>query len=885
MRINLAPAICLCGINKIFRHFLLIGLALLSVASADASLLLEEGFNYPTNTALGANTPWTGSGTSTGLRIVSGNLTLTTLQDAATNGNRLRLGGGTAGQSRRTFRSTPVLNQATNAIYVSFLINCTALPTNASIFISALLAGGVTSPNQPDDPLDLYLTRAPSGYKLTLAHNGNDPLTGSDIISTNATHFLVMKYQFGGPGRCSVFIDPPTGLTSEPLYNLITINEGVDAANLQQILLTATASAAQGNWYLDNLRVGTTWPDVTPPPKVVSVTGPLDQAVCAGSPAVFTISNSGTAPFTYQWRTNGTVIPGATNSSYTKPSPVATDTNWSYDVVVHDAFGSVTSRVATLVLSYVAPAIIIPPTDQIVNPGDPEADFLVWATGDAPLTYQWCINGTPIPGETNFYYALFNPTMADSAHGFQVIVANPCGAVTSSPPVAVRFPHPFYLCDSLPGFFSGMNLFVTLPAGQSFYCWSSPDPAVPIPNWTTEGPMFETPLNDGSGNSSYSINVNPAVSPVYYLVGASIQPPYVQPVPVQWITTDAAGFYSFFSANYGVDGNNVLVLPTPPMITQPPISQTVLAGKTVTYNVTASGTEPLAYQWYFNTNTPLNNPTNSALTLDNVTAGNAGSYRVIVTNLYGSVTSSVAGLTIVAPPILTLRPVATGLQLSGYGVPGDIYWVQTTTNLTSPVVWLTLATNAADLNGLVLFVDTNTATNGQRYYRLASPINPPTAPVILQQPASKSVLVGNNISFNLMVAGASPLSVRWYFNTNPPQSFGTSLPLKLPYAAASNVGSYFAIVTNAYGSVTSSVVGLTVLPPLHLNLRAVPAGVQFTARGVPGDAYWVQTTTNLTPPATWKYLATNAADADGLILFSDTNSGVVNQRFYRLLAP
>lgn len=885
MSTRFQPAFFSSGITKAFRRVNLVCWAILLGQSTYAALLIEEGFGYPTNTALGANAPWTGSGTSTGLRIVSGNLSLTNLQAAVTNGNRLRIGGGTGGQGRRTFSPTPILNQATNAIYVSFLLNCSVLPTNSSPFIAALLSGSAGSPNQPDDPLDLYFTNAPNGFKFVISHNGNDPLTGPDILTRNATHLIVLKYQFGGPGRCSLYIDPPTGGTNEPPYNLITINEGVDTADLQAIVFAAPGTASEGIWQIDTLRIGTSWSDVTPLPTPVSVAGPADQAVCLGSPAVFSITNSGIPPFVYQWRTNGSAIPGATHSSYTNQSPVASDASRTYDVVIQDAFGSITSRVAKLWVSQVAAAIAVPPTNQIIWPGVSNATFMVVASGDAPLTYQWCVNGTPISGETNSIYNLNNPGSADALKTFQVIVANPCGAVTSSPPVTVLFPHPFYLCDSLPGFFSGMNLFTTLPSGQGFFCWSSSDPGQPIPNWTLEGPMFESPLNDGSGNSSYSINVNPAVSPVYYLVGSSISPPYVQPVPVHWITTDANGFYSYYFASYGVDANNVLMLPTPPAITQQPLAQTVLAGKTVTYSVTTSGTEPLAYQWFFNTNSPLTSATNSVLTLFNITLSNAGTYSVVVTNPYGSVTSSVAGLAVVSPPVLSLQTVSTGLQLTGHGVPGDIYWIQIATNLNPPVLWLTLATNAADLSGLVLFVDTNASVYLQCYYRLASPLNTPTVPVILQQPASRTVLAGNNTSFNLMVAGAYPLSLHWYFNTNSPLAYGTNTPLKIPQAASVNVGGYFAIVTNTYGSVTSSIANLTVLPLPQLSIRAASAGIQFSAHGVPGDPYWIQTATNLTPPVVWINVATNLADAGGLILFSDTNSSSGLRRFYRLLAP
>jgi hypothetical protein len=66
----------------------------------------------------------------------------------------------------------------------------------------------------------------------------------------------------------------------------------------------------------------------------------------------------------------------------------------------------------------------------------------------------------------------------------------------------------------------------------------------------------------------------------------------------------------------------------------------------------------LSYQWYYNTNTPLPNATNAALSFSSVQFSNAGSYSVAVTNNYGAVTSAVATLTVNAA---TCAPPAAGL--------------------------------------------------------------------------------------------------------------------------------------------------------------------------------------------------------------------------------
>ena len=62
----------------------------------------------------------------------------------------------------------------------------------------------------------------------------------------------------------------------------------------------------------------------------------------------------------------------------------------------------------------------------------------------------------------------------------------------------------------------------------------------------------------------------------------------------------------------------------------------------------ASGSLPLSYQWNLN-GTNLDGATNTSLTLSNMQLSQAGSYAVLVTNAFGSVTSSNAVLTVVYP--------------------------------------------------------------------------------------------------------------------------------------------------------------------------------------------------------------------------------------------
>jgi pectate lyase len=102
-------------------------------------------------------------------------------------------------------------------------------------------------------------------------------------------------------------------------------------------------------------------------------------------------------------------------------------------------------------------------------------------------------------------------------------------------------------------------------------------------------------------------------------------------------------------------GGTLPPVPTGPAIVTPPQSQTVTEGENATFTVAATGTAPLSYQWYFNTNTPLANATNTTFTVTNAQAADAGKYSVVVTNVVNSVTSAFAALTVTAPSAPTIN--------------------------------------------------------------------------------------------------------------------------------------------------------------------------------------------------------------------------------------
>jgi pectate lyase len=139
--------------------------------------------------------------------------------------------------------------------------------------------------------------------------------------------------------------------------------------------------------------------------------------------------------------------------------------------------------------------------------------------------------------------------------------------------------------------------------------------------------------------------------------------------------TNAGGYSVLVSNDYGAVTSAVAQLtvtaPVSPSIVVQPQDQTALPGGGVTFSVIAGGSEPLTYQWYYNTNTPLSGATDSLLILTNLQPSDAGAYSVVVSNLAGEIASSNAVLFIntnpVAPVFLT-RPASQVVLIGGSAV-------------------------------------------------------------------------------------------------------------------------------------------------------------------------------------------------------------------------
>jgi trimeric autotransporter adhesin len=125
------------------------------------------------------------------------------------------------------------------------------------------------------------------------------------------------------------------------------------------------------------------------------------------------------------------------------------------------------------------------------------------------------------------------------------------------------------------------------------------------------------------------------------------------------VQTSDSGTYSVAVSNilgYAISSNATLLVNLPPSITTQPVSQAWLVGTgPAILSVEAGGTEPLGYQWWRDS-TKLTGETNTTYKITTVQPNYAGNYTVVVTNLFGSVTSAVAVFTVEMPPLITNQP-------------------------------------------------------------------------------------------------------------------------------------------------------------------------------------------------------------------------------------
>ncbi len=399
--------------------------------------------------------------------------------------------------------------------------------------------------------------------------------------------------------------------------------------------------------------------------------------------------------------------------------------------------GNSDSRSTTLVVgtsggTAVAPNFTASPQNTCAQVGT-DVQLSGGASGNPVPQYQWWQNSVPITGATNSILTITNIQLTNA--GTYVLTASNSQTAGYS-----------YLL--LPK--ASCTLSVAITGGTNFTAY----------DYTNFAPAG-VPLT----LSSYMTNVANATNYYQWLYNqvTVLSTSNSLPLPATALTPAKSGTYTVVLSStnsggaiiYGQNYDSYWAFGYPPRFTNSlPASTNVNASSSITFSVPVSGTLNVYYAqnvpstntgnpnvfWYQNGNlvasqsyifnpassaTYSNSATNVSLTLNSVTGANAGSYDVVVTNYWGSITSTPASLTVGGsssyPPTITTNPPtllsllagqSTNLSVTVTGTPPFYYqWQRNGSYLTDGQVYAGTHTNLLTL--------TSAGTNNSGNYTVA----------------------------------------------------------------------------------------------------------------------------------------------------------------------
>jgi endonuclease/exonuclease/phosphatase family metal-dependent hydrolase len=258
----------------------------------------------------------------------------------------------TGGQAQLTFsRSEDVDAALTNApytpisgavLYSSFTVTFAALPNSSGSYIAHFnasanhhaLVWASTSGAQSG------LFRLGIG-NTTAASAGTGQLTNE--LSLTTTYIVVTRYNVA-TGSSTLWLNPSSETDFSVTATDTTSTNNVSAYSMRQ-------ATGMGTLTLDNLKVGTSFADVlqTNLPPVITAQ-PQSQTTVVGSNVTFTVSVTGSPPFTYQWKLNSTNLAGAT-SSILSLTNVTLAQSGTYSVAITNGVGFTNSQAAILTVN------------------------------------------------------------------------------------------------------------------------------------------------------------------------------------------------------------------------------------------------------------------------------------------------------------------------------------------------------------------------------------------------------------------------------------------------------------------------------------------------------------------------------------------------------
>lgn len=427
--------------------------------------------------------------------------------------------------------------------------------------------------------------------------------------------------------------------------------------------VTATGGSATANTGLSEIVFYKSGGAAAVAPQIV--TPPSSVKRFATENHTFTVSASGSAPLSYQWKKGGTTIPGGTGVSL-KLTNLGVSDAADYSVTVSNSIGSVTSAAAKLTVDGTPGN---PAAGQVVRLKFDEAAGLAAAdsagnddpgtlenfTGDnsqwQPGVWIGAVSLNPAGPEGNVVTVADRGNLDFSGTGIfsaSCWVKAPAGVAQTSGAAI--------LCK---GTGAGGEQFCLdiFGGGYRFYMHDAAVPANVFginSNVRPNGEWQHLAIVFDRDQGRMQLYVNGAV--VGTAQPAATILPESGPVSIGSRKSNNLPETPYDLSFQGliddvVIYNRVLspadILAISPFIQTPPTGSRIFGGDSYTFSVTAAGAAPISYQWKKN-GAVLPGETAATLTVSNAGAGDAADYSVTLTNAAGSISSSPAHLTVEA---------------------------------------------------------------------------------------------------------------------------------------------------------------------------------------------------------------------------------------------
>jgi len=728
---------------------------------------------------------------------------------------------------------------------------------------------------------DPTLTTQPTLTQTICVGGSSSPLTVALQTATGIGGFSYQWYSnttasnSGGTlisGATSATYSPPTFSTAGTFYYYCIVTDAGNGCG------TVTSQVATITVVVD--------PTITVQPLPT-------QTLCQNAaPTTLTVTASGgTGTLLYQWFSNsidnttgGTLIPGATASTYTPPT-AAVGVIYYYCIVTTSASGcSVTSATGAVVVNPVPIFTIQPASSNVCVGGTTTQMCVTYSNGTGTPAYQWyssvtnsTTGGTLISGATA---SCFTPpsTTAGTTYYYAIIslTGEGCSSITSNTASVVIIPDPIIatqpiatqtICEG--GFSAPLSVSIQAATGIGAFTYQ----------W-----FSNTTASTNGGASIANANAATFNPPVFNTAGTFYY---------YCVVTDAGNGCGTVTSQVAT----IIVVVDPTITVQPLPTQTLCQNAAPTaLTVTASGgTGTLLYQWYSNTvnnstsGTPIPAATNNTFSPPTANVGAFYYYCIVTTPASGCSVTSAIGTVVVNPaPTFTTQPTASNVCVGGTTNQMCVNYSNGTG--TAAYEWFSNANNntttGSSISGATssCYTPPSTTAGTTYYYAIitltgggCASITSNTAaviitpdPILATQPTStQSICVGGSsvpLNMELQAAtGIGAFTYQWFSNTTASNTGGTSIAnanaatFNPPAFNAAGTFYYYCVVTdagNGCGTVASQVATIIVvvdptitvqpLPTQTLCQNAAPTALTVTASGGTGTlAYqWYSNTVN-----------------------------------------